>query len=555
MFAIEIELLGGRYAATSHNNRERAEWPPHPARFYSALVAALHDRAPVDTDEREALLWLEGQAAPSLEVDLSVDEHVGRRRVLDTFVPVNDVTLIGDLERGLREAQKAVAAAELLPEGPEKKRNCKEANKRAQRESAALARKLDEHRRPDPNPSKKAIHAAAALLPHQRTRQVRTFPAVIPAESVFVFAWLSAEPIQAQRRALARLCERVTRLGHSSSLVRCAVINRPIEPNLVPNEDGGHMLRTVGPGQLERLEREYGRHQGVESRVLPARAMRYGPPTPAGAAPAPRSAFSDEWIVLERVGGARLLSSAAAALGRALRSALLEQNGSESLPPVLGGHLSDGRPADVPHLAFVTLPFVGHEHADASVQGCAVVPPRDLSAEHRAALLRLFATWERDRALDPLGTMELGGPNLASIKLHRADLPLKTSLRSATWCRPSRRFATATPIALDRNPGDLASRTPARAARAAAEAQESIANACERIGLPRPVAVAIGASPMVQGAQPTRMFSRRSAPKGKPPRVMVHAELVFDVPVRGPILLGAGRYFGLGLCMPIGGGG
>ena len=50
MLSIEVELLGKRYAATAHNDRGRAEWPPHPARFFSALVAALHERDQVDDD-------------------------------------------------------------------------------------------------------------------------------------------------------------------------------------------------------------------------------------------------------------------------------------------------------------------------------------------------------------------------------------------------------------------------------------------------------------------------------------------------------------------------
>jgi CRISPR-associated protein Csb2 len=31
----------------------------------------------------------------------------------------------------------------------------------------------------------------------------------------------------------------------------------------------------------------------------------------------------------------------------------------------------------------------------------------------------------------------------------------------------------------------------------------------------------------------------------------VHADIVFAEKVRGPVLLGAGRYTGLGLCLPI----
>jgi CRISPR-associated protein Csb2 len=82
---IEVELLTGRYAATAHNDRNQAEWPPHPARLFSALVAALHDGEVVDPAEREALVWLENQDPPALDVDLTVDADVGRRRVLDVY--------------------------------------------------------------------------------------------------------------------------------------------------------------------------------------------------------------------------------------------------------------------------------------------------------------------------------------------------------------------------------------------------------------------------------------------------------------------------------------
>jgi CRISPR-associated protein Csb2 len=105
MLAIEIELLTGRYAATAHNDRGRGEWPPHPARFYSALVAALHDNENVDQAERAALLWLEQQDAPSLQVDhesrvgsRQIQDEYGRWRVPNVYVPVNDITLGEDTE-------------------------------------------------------------------------------------------------------------------------------------------------------------------------------------------------------------------------------------------------------------------------------------------------------------------------------------------------------------------------------------------------------------------------------------------------------------------------
>lgn len=551
MLAIEIELLMGRYAATAYSDRGAAEWPPHPARLFSALVAALHDQDPVDALEREALLWLERQAPPALDVDLSVSQDIGRRDVLDCFVPVNDISLIDDLdEEPLREARRQLERVMTAADDAKPTKQLKKAQQAVATEEKKLATQLAAHQQIDDDPSLKDVDIASALMPDRRTRQVRTFPIVVPARSTFVVVW-TEDPPAALRGALDRLCERVTRLGHSSSLVRCVVVERVVEPTLVPAADGDEVLRVISPGQLERLEAAFIRHRGVDSRVLPSRPQRYGRPRPQveGVSVA-RSIFSDDWVIFERVDGARPLSSRGTDLARALRGALLEQHGSETLPAALAGHGADGRAADGAHVAFVALPFVGHEHADGSIQGCAILLPRELAPDEREMLLRLVARWEQDRAL-PDGAMVLAGGSLPPVHVRRVDVPGKASLRPANWCRPARRFMTATPIALDRNPGNLRSNLQHTAHRASIEAQRTIADACERIGLPRPVSVEVSDSPMLSGAQPVRAFLPWPGRPGRSARVRVHAAIEFPVRVRGPVLLGAGRYFGLGLCLPI----
>lgn len=109
---------------------------------------------------------------------------------------------------------------------------------------------------------------------------------------------------------------------------------------------------------------------------------------------------------------------------------------------------------------------------------------------------------------------------------------------------------TATPIALDRHPGNLRSNRGGVGHRAALEAQRCIADACERIGLPRPVSVEISAAPMYPGVQPVHAFLPWPNRPGRTARVKVHAEIIFAAPVAGPLLLGTGRFFGLGLCVP-----
>jgi CRISPR-associated protein Csb2 len=552
MLAIEVELLTGRYAATAHNDRGRAEWPPHPSRFFSALVAALHDHDVVDPHERDALLWLEREGAPSLQVDS--DSKVGRRQVQDVYVPVNDVTLNGDT--AIRKAEAEVAAAQT----PAAKRKAKAALEKARTDAVAI----------DPQPSDKALETATALMPapfvgyggkddkgcmkrqQGRTRQVRTFPVVLPETPTFAFLWPTADP-SPHRAALERLCARVTRLGHSSSLVRCSVVERKLTPTLVPSDEGDVVLRVVGPGQLKRLDQAFEQHkphQGTKSYVLPARPQRYRS-APKVTAPSPKaeSVFSTDWVIFERVGGSRPVASRATDLARALRGTLIELHGNQDLPATLSGHAESG-PTDQPHVAFVPLPFVGHEHADGSLMGCALVLPREFAKNDRELLLRLVAKWEKERS-NQRGNLTLAGGTLPPFIVRRVDLSARAALDPARWCRVSTRFVTATPIALDKNPGKLRSNQDGTARKAALEAQQIISDACLRVVGVRPSSVELSLVPLLPGAQHVRDFLPWPGRPGRTSRVRVHADIRFEVRVSGPLLLGAGRYFGLGLCLPV----
>jgi CRISPR-associated protein Csb2 len=553
MLAIEVELLTGRYAATAHSDRGRAEWPPHPARFFSALVAALHDHEPVDQAERAALLWLEDKGAPALWVD--PESRVARRQVRDVYVPVNDVTL-GD-EAALSPEQWVEAFTEQKAKAEEKLTKAAIRFQEASRndpdsDASKKARKeLEKAKRAFSNDgfSDVDLNTAAALMPDRRTRQVRTFPVIIPETPSFAFLWRDADARE-HRGALERLCARATRLGHSSSLVRCNVVDRDISPTLVPSDDGDITLRVVGPGQLERLERAFDHHRGVENRVLPARPQRYRLASEVSSRVAhAESIFSTDWVLFERVGGARPVSSRSTDLARALRAALLEQHGAKDLPATLSGHTENG-PTEQAHVAFVPLPFVGHEHADGAIMGCALVLPRQLSAGDRETLLRLVAKWEKERA-DDRGTLTLAGESLPPFKVRRVEISAKRSLSPEHWCRPSTRFITATPIALDKNPGNLRSNRDGVARRAAVEAQQIISDACLRVVGVRPVSVEVSLAPLLAGAQHVCQFLPWPGRPGRTARVRVHADIRFENSVRGPLLIGAGRFFGLGLCLPV----
>jgi CRISPR-associated protein Csb2 len=132
MLAIEVEFLTGRYTASVSDGRSEPEWPPHPSRLFSALVAAWYEASGTDS-ERSALLWLEQQiAAP--EISASAANH---RSTPIVYVPVNDA------ETG----------------------------------------------KPPANRTSLEYHALADVLPERRVRRPRRFPSVTPVKQKHVRLW------------------------------------------------------------------------------------------------------------------------------------------------------------------------------------------------------------------------------------------------------------------------------------------------------------------------------------------------------------------------------
>jgi CRISPR-associated protein Csb2 len=105
------------------------------------------------------------------------------------------------------------------------------------------------------------------------------------------------------------------------------------------------------------------------------------------------------------------------------------------------------------------------------------------------------------------------------------------------------RWATVTPIVLDRHP--RAKDTD----RYWVEAETTIRQSCRRIGLAEPADVMLSPVTMFIGVPHARSFPPLHRKAGGTLH-HTHAVITFPEPVRGPVLLGAGRYRGYGLCRP-----
>jgi CRISPR-associated protein Csb2 len=196
---------------------------------------------------------------------------------------------------------------------------------------------------------------------------------------------------------------------------------------------------------------------------------------------------------------------------------------------------------------------VGHARADGSLLGVALVLPHDASQEDRHSLFRAVARWEASHRPGDEETSFLPvhfGPAGMMLLARVDDAPRQRTLEPSAWCGPARRWTSATPIALDRNPGDLRSHEPLRLAQATAEAEEAVRVACKRIGLLVSVQVVILPSPALAGSSKARQYPAFPGTDGRVQRVLTHALVEFTERVTGPILLGAGRYVGLGLMRP-----
>lgn len=518
MFSIALRYLNGwAMAAADGKKKEQIEWPPHPDRVFMALAAAWFETGE-DALEGEALRWLETQPPPAI-----VASDASLRRIVTSYVPVNDA----------QTSRKAPA-------------------------SNALGKLKD---------------AGLDVLPEFRSRQPRAFPTAIPHDPTVHLSWDSTPPDQL-REAMASLLAKLTHVGHSASLVQAWITEQVPAANWVATDElAEHRLRVPHAGRLDLLKKACNREavlayadlisrkqraKGKEKNLIQATIKeRFGAtpprslPTPTSGcwqgygrpqtveAPSPSSNLFDPRLLILRLNGRRLPLQATLKLTAALRGALMKRCADQPPPEWFSGHRADGRPSRDAHLALLPLPFVGSEHADGHILGVALALPAGLDTQEAARCLEPFLFDEYGL---PVRRRVFDGPRLdCGIELENREQPPKTLLASR-WTTSARTWASVTPVALDRHYDgrDKWQR-----------AAEEVKAACQRIGLPRPRAVMLHPVSLLEGAPHAREFPRLTRKSDGGKRDHSHAVLIFDEPVQGPVMLGAGRFRGYGLCLPM----
>jgi CRISPR-associated protein Csb2 len=387
-----------------------------------------------------------------------------------------------------------------------------------------------------------------------RTNGLRSRVRSAPEQTRVRFVWEQAQPDAATVQVLDDLARRVPYLGRSAgvALVSAAASDTTDGMNLA-NEgpdraaegdvsdagawavfepcdvmDADAALRVPYPGYLTELDAQYesGRPAWEVSRSHGYRLRR---PATADSDPAVPSAYTD--LVAFRFAGLRPEGRLAARFTEAMRSRVLRGAG-DGAPAVLHGHGADGRP----HVAFLALPDVGGEkargrYADGHLLGLAVAVP-ELPGEQRRAVLRGVLGLRTDET-----TVELPVPGIGTVQLdYQPGLYRPWGASPQRWRRGSTTWVSATPVVLDRYP------------KRAGQDVEEILRSCRMIGLPDPVDVQVSTEPLMAGAVRMRPIDLPQQIRG---RLFRHVALTFDRTVSGPVLLGAGRYLGVGLLAPV----
>ena len=384
------------------------------------------------------------------------------------------------------------------------------------------------------------------VMPMTRPRQPRRFPVAHLEDPVMAMVWgLGPEP--KVLAALDRLARDVGYLGHSASLVRCRFLSNGAP---APKHAAAPARRQVYPGRLQELIRAH-RRNPARPVILPGDAVVPEPPP----APPPRDAG---WLVLEEIGGVVPDIRAAALVGRTLRRTLMSGyrriGMADEIPAFVSGHEPDGTLLRAPHLGIVPMAFAGYPHADGRLFGFALVPTAQTALRDVPGLRTAFeaiAPYDHGSERRVVELKYL--PQRKPLLLSPAGAASKRSLEPGPYLQPARVWASLTPIVLDRHLKRYDE----------AKIRELIARSCTNIGLPRPDPgrIQVGKHSAVEGAPPAwprsdaPPWTRWRVPGPLASRSLTHAVIDFGTAVAGPVMLGAGRYFGLGLCRPLGGAG
>ena len=348
---------------------------------------------------------------------------------------------------------------------------------------------------------------------------------VAPRDPRIVYEWEKAPPPETFESIRLRAA-RVGYLGASDSPVRLRVANEiPADSPMgvfTPDPEGEATLNVPRPGDTDLLDRMFDawrvRGASVARSQFPALAhsARYRMPDSLAKAECGRVVA---WLRMRPAVSGRRVTAVTSLFKQAVLSHYQRIHGEP--PTVLHGHGFKRTGYDLAR--YLALPDVGFPRSRGRIQGLALwMPPASDEAVQA-------------KARDAVSAVQvLKGPGVEVTVFPREDETRPWAAHPRRWLQPSRRWVTAFPVVHERR-GKV--RLP------------EIARWCRHAGVPEPVSFRQSRSPLVPGA--VDLMPMEVNRPGRPALPYSHVELWFAEPVPGPVVIGAGRQRGLGLCVPV----
>ena len=373
-----------------------------------------------------------------------------------------------------------------------------------------------------------AAREKEAKLGSLRTRRERRFAGVVTYE------WEASAQTAGHFPALSAIARSVSALGQGIdlALVRAELFDTPSRPRGVrytPSPDGRLALSVPWPGGFDALEARYRRERSRigASRVetgFEALPRTQGYRSELELPPMRWAAFELRSVDAARrlaIDGARTVEVAAMvrhAIGCAAKSAGFGKGAISELM----GHGGDGR------ISVQPLPNVGYRHADGRIRRVLLVAPafvdgdawRGVVSGLTGAALVAEASGEAVGLLAPIAESD----------------PMLGRYRGEGWC-----WTSATPVVLPGYDSVRGRWRPERSVRRLLRHAGVAEALLERAAFER--------GPWLRGSAHPLSY-RRPGHLARYP--CLHLSIEWTVPVRGPLALGAGVGYGLGLFVPVG---
>lgn len=491
---ITVRFIHGRYNAVG-------DWPPSPARLFQALVAAAARGAAIETEDRAALTWLETLPPPVIACP---PQRAGQP--FTTFVPSNDLDAVGG----------------------------------------------DPDRVPD-------------LRVGKSTR-----PRLFDERTPVLYLWRNVGDLN-QARALSRIAERLFQLGRGLDMAHAVaeLIEEADAERLLASHRGpirfpavaagnGDLVPCPARGSLASLEARFaGMRSRIARQVSGRRAMELFTQPPRARFTQVRYACPPGYLLFElRRNGDKAMFApqptvSAAALVEAVRDEAARRL-SEAIPQqaalferVLIGRGASEADKDQ-RLRIVPLPSIGHRHARGVRRVLIEIPP-DCTLPREDIAWAFGGLEPRDRV-----TGELAGWSLAPAE----DRRMLGHYGIPPERKPSRIWRTVTAAVLPEHAGrwPIASgpmrETPRARERAGQEARAvaAVLRALHHARIRAAVEhVRVQREPFAANGDRAEAFAAGTRfHKGR----LWHVEIAFREPLSGLLIIGDGRYLGLGLMAP-----